>query len=139
MSTIYLRYRNSPTDSWSCVPSVASAFPSFAAGAIPTSSIKLETAPQAVTPCGCPAGSSDDSYLILRACCAPIPLSLESTLMIFLMRYKTATYHEAKFARYGQGGYVAATLSLIEAKEQDGMLHLSFRLAAAIADALTNT
>ena len=139
MTSIYLRYRNSPTDSWSSVPSVASAFPSSAAGAIPTSSIKLVTAPQAVTPCGCSGGSTDDSYLILRARCAPIPIALETALMTFLMQYKTATYHEAKFARYGQGGYVTATLSLIEANEQSGMLELSFRLAAAIGDALTNT
>jgi len=139
MTTLYLRYRNSPTDPWTTVPSVASAFPSLASGVLPAESVKLETAPQSVTPCGCPGTSTDDSYLILRATCAPIPIALETTLLTFLMQYKSATYHEAKFIRYGQGGYVTATLSLIEATERNGMLTLSFRLAAALADALTNT
>ncbi|MDP4198307.1 MAG: hypothetical protein Q8922_04685 [Bacteroidota bacterium] len=139
MIPLYLRYRNSASDPWSTVPSLTGAFPGLAAGSMPISSTTLETAPQAVTPCGCPGASTEDSYLILRANCAPIPLASEASLLTFLMLYKTATYHEAKFTRYGQGGYVSASVSLIEAHEQNGMLQLCFRLAAAISDALTNT
>jgi hypothetical protein len=81
--------------------------------------------------------------LILKASCPPIPLSLEESIITFLINYKTAAYQEAKYspttgAGFGQGGYIAALMSLIEAKERHGTLHLSFRLAAAMSDALTN-
>ena len=139
MTNLYLHHRNSPSDDWTAVPSLVTVFPNSPVGTLPLSSVVIESGPQAVSPCGCSGDSTDDSYLILRVECAPIPLASETTVLSFLIEYKTATYFEAKMTRYGQGGYITATLSHITAEEKNGMLHLSFRLAAALADALTNT
>lgn len=136
MTTLYLHYRNSGGDPWTAVPSLAAAFPTLVSGALPLASIAIETAPEAVTPCGCPGASTTETHLALRAECSPIPLALFTSVITFLNRYKTATYHEAKSAQYGQGVYMTAAISLLEAKESNGMVHLSFRLAAAIADSI---
>ena len=146
MTNLYLRYRALSTDPWTSVPDLTSAFPTLPVGALPMQSITIASEPQAVTPLCCadawlpvPGGSADDTFLILHAACPPIPLVLEASIITFLINYKSAAYHEAQYDRYGQGGYITAALSLIEAKERHGSLHLSFRLAAAMADALTNT
>jgi hypothetical protein len=138
MINLYLHHRHTTGDAWTVVPSLTSVFTNSPAGTLPVSAIEIESGPQLETPCGCP-GSTDDTYLILRVACAPIPLSYEASILTFLMNYKSATYYEAKLSRYGQGGFVTAGLTHIEAKERDGMMHLSFRLAALISDALTNT
>ncbi|MHB8392487.1 MAG: hypothetical protein ACYDBH_23380 [Acidobacteriaceae bacterium] len=146
MTTLSLRYGPATTGPWTSVPDLTSAFPTVPVGALPVQSVTITSEPQEVTPfgCGCdgwlpvPGGSGDDAYLILRVTCPPIPLSLEAGLITFFINYKAASSHEAKYDRYGQGGYVSAPISLIEAKERHGMLHLTFRLAAAMADALAN-
>ncbi|HEX5315451.1 MAG TPA: hypothetical protein VFX22_02275 [Candidatus Kapabacteria bacterium] len=146
MTNLYLQYRALSTDPWTQVPDLTSAFPTLPVGALPMQSITITSEPQSVTPLCCadawlpvPSGSADDSFLILRAVSPPIPLALEASIVTFLINYKSAAYHEAKYDRYGLGGYITALLSLIEAKERHGSLHLSFRLAAAMADALINT
>jgi len=146
MTNLYLQYRASTSDPWTQAPDLTSAFPTLAVGALPMQSITITSEPKAVTPlCGddawlpVPGGSADDTFLILRGSCPPIPLTLEASIITFLINYKSAAYQEVKYDRYGQGGYITAALSLIEAKERHGSLHLSFRLAAAMADALTNT
>ena len=147
MTQLYLQYRVATTDPWTVAPDLTSAFPSLPVGALPMQYVTFASEPQAVTPCGCegqswlpvPGGSGNDTYLILRAATPPIPLALEASILTFLNNYKSAAYQEAKYDRYGQGGYIAAALSLIESKERHGTMHLSFRLAAAMADALTNT
>ncbi len=146
MTNLSLQYRASTSDPWTSVPDLTSAFPSVPVGALPIQSVTLTSEPETVTPgvsefqgwIPVPDGSSDDSYLILHATCPPIPLALEASIMTFLINYKSAVYYEAKYANYGQGGFITASISLIEAKERHGSLHLSFRLAAALADALTN-
>jgi hypothetical protein len=143
MTNLYLQYRASTSDPWTGVPDLTSVFPGLAVGALPAQSITIASGPQTATKCGCPGDSADDSYLILNASCPPMPLSLEESIITFLINYKTAAYHEAKYspvtgAGFGQGGYITALMSLIEAKERNGTLHLSFRLAAAMSDALTN-
>jgi hypothetical protein len=146
MTNLYLQYRASPDDAWTTVPDLTSAFPSVPVGALPVQSVKITSEPESVTPgvsefqewLQVPDDSGADTYLILRATCPPIPLTLEASIITFLINYKNAAYYEAKYANYGQGGFITASLSLIEAKERHGSLHLSFRLAAAMADALTN-
>src|ERR1017187_1363409 len=142
MTNLYLQYRASPSAPWTGVPDLTSLFPGLPVGALPAQTVTISSGPQTATPCGCPGESAVDTYLILHASCPPIPLSLEESIITFLIQYKTAAYQEAKYspvtgAGYGQGGYVTALLSLIEAKERHGTLHLSFRLAAAMSDALT--
>ena len=138
MTNLYLHHRHTTGDAWTVVPSLTTVFPNSPSGTLPITSIEIESGPQLETPFGCP-GSTDDSYLILKVTCAPIPLSYETSILTFLMNYKSATYFEAKMAQYGQGGYVTAGLTHIKSKERYGMMHLSFRLAATISDALTNT
>ncbi len=146
MTTLSLRYSPAAAGTWTSVPDLTSAFPTVPVGALPIQSVAITSEPQAVTPFGCecdgwlpvPGGSGDDGYLILRVTSPPIPLALESSLITFLINYKAAAFHQAKYDRYGQGGYITALASLIEAKERHGMLHLKFRLAASLADALTN-
>jgi hypothetical protein len=146
MTNLYLQYRASTSDPWTAVPDLTSAVPSLPAGALPIQSVTLASEPESVTPgvsefqSWIPVpDSTDDDHLILHATCPPIPIALEASIMTFLINYKSAAYYEAKYASYGQGGFITASLSLIEAKERHGSLHLSFRLAAAMADALTNT
>ncbi len=146
MTNLYLQYRALDTDPWISVPDLTSVFPSLPVGALPIQSVTLASEPESVTPgYSCdqswlpvPGGPSDDSYLILHAACPPIPLGVEASILTFLIHYKSAAYQQAKYANYGQGGFITASLSMIEAKERHGSLHLSFRLAAAMADALTN-
>lgn len=145
MTNLNLHYRALSTDPWTSVPDLTSAFPTLPVGALPMQSISITSEPQAVTPLCCagawlptPSGTGADDNLILRAACPPIPLALEASIITFLINYKTAAYREAKYDRFGLGGYITAALSLIEAKERHGSLLLSFRLAAAMADALTN-
>ncbi|GEM_PF-2059600 len=146
MTYLYLHYRASTGAPWTNVPDLTSAFPAVPLGALPVQQVTIASEPASITPLCCanawlpvPGGSADDAGLILRVQCAPIPLPLEASVVTFLINYKLAALHEAKFVRYGQGGFVDATLSLIEAKERHGMLLLSFRLAATLADALVNT
>ncbi len=146
MTNLYLQYRTSPSDPWTSVPDLTAAFPSVPVGALPIQSVKITSEPESVTPgvsefqewLPFPGDSGADTYLILRASCPPIPLALEASIITFLINYKSAEYQQVKYATYGQGGFITASLSLIEAKERHGSLHLSFRLAAAMADALTN-
>jgi hypothetical protein len=147
MTNLYLQYRASTSDPWISVPDLTAAFPSLPVGALPVRSVKIASEPESITPgvsefqewLPLPGDSGADTHLTLRAMCPPIPLALEASIMTFLINYKNAEYYEAKYTTYGQGGFITASLSLIEAKERHGSLHLSFRLAAAMADALTNT
>ena len=145
MTPLYLQYRASTGDPWTQVPDLTSAFPALTAGTLPVQSITIASEPQAVTPLSyddawlpLPGGTGADDHLILHVSCPPIPLSLEASILTFLINYKSAAYQQIKYDRFGQGGYITATLSLIEAKERHGMLHLSFRLASAMADGLMN-
>jgi hypothetical protein len=147
MTNLSLQYRASTSDPWTSVPDLTSAFPTLPVGALPIQSVTISSEPESVTPgltesqgwLPVPDDSGDDDHLILHPSSPPIPLALEASIMTFLINYKTANYYEAKYANFGQGGFITASLSLIEAKERHGSLHLSFRLAAAMADALTNT
>jgi hypothetical protein len=147
MTNLYLQYRALDTDPWTSAPDLTSAFPSVPVGALPIQSITLASEPESVTPgyssdqswLPVPGGTGADDHLILHAACPPIPLGLEASIVTFLINYKSAAYQQAKYTNYGQGGFITASLSMIEAKERHGSLHLSFRLAAAMADALTNT
>ncbi len=147
MTNLYLQYRASPSDPWISVPDLTGAFPSLPVGALPVQSVKIASEPESVTPgvsefqewLPLPDDSGADTFLILRAACPPIPLALEANIITFLINYKSAEYQQVKYATFGQGGFITASLSLVEAKERHGSLHLSFRLAAAMADALTNT
>ena len=143
MTNLYLHYRTTTSDPWTAAPTLTSAFPSLTSGALPASSITIASEPQVVTPQCCEDGwlpdtSADDGYLALRVSLAPIPLALEATVITFLMNFRQAALHEAKYDRYGQGGYVSAKLSLIKSNEKNGMAYISFRLVAVIPDALTN-
>lgn len=147
MTTLNLQYRNSLSDPWTSIPDLTSVFPSITSGTLPVQTVSQASEPQAVIPgysateswLPAPGGTGADDHLILHVSCPPIPLSFESAIISFLINYKSATYFQIKYPRFGLGGWIAASLSMIEAKERHGMLRLSFRLAASLADALTNT
>ena len=138
MTTLTLRYRALVTDPWTLAPALGTAFPSVATGALPLVTARIASGPATETPCGCPGDSTDDSHLILRLTTAPLPLTLEASILTFLIHYKNAAFHEAKMERFGQGGFVSASLSQIDSRERHGVMHLSLRLAAAMNDTLTN-
>jgi hypothetical protein len=133
---IYLRYKNSPGDPWTVVPSLTSFFPSQPAGSLPVLHARTETAPETVSPCGCGEDSSVDDHYILRIGTTPIPQSAADDILLFLLRYKSAPHHEVKYAGYADGDYLTASLSLIVSKNENGMSEISFRLAAGIGDVI---
>jgi hypothetical protein len=144
MTTLFLRHKTNPGDPWTTVPSLTSAFPSLASGALPVQSVTLASEPEVVTPQCCedgwlPFASADDNCWVLRVKLAPMPLSLALTVITYLLQYRSDAFYEAKYPRYGQGGYVTAKISLIVVREKNGLAHISFRLAATIADSLVNT
>jgi hypothetical protein len=133
---IYLRYKNSPSDPWTEVPSLTSVFPSQPSGSMPVATARLETAPEVVSPCGCGEDSSVDDHYILKISSAPIPQSAANDILLFLLRYKVAPYHEVKYSGYADGFYLGATLSLLVSKNENGMSEISFRMAAPIVDVI---
>ncbi len=143
MTNLFLRYRMTDTDPWTTFPDITSAFPGQPTGSLPVSSTTIASEPLTVEP---GAGgqlylefpTTDDDHLALRVTCPPIPLALATTILTFLMQYRLAPSHEAKHERFGQGGFISASLSLIKAQERNGMLHLEFRLVATMNDALIN-
>jgi len=137
MQSIYLHYKNSPSDPWTVVPSLTSIFPSQPAGSLPVAGARTETDSEITTPCSCPVGDTyTDDHYILRAETAPIPQSAVNAILLFLLRYKMAAYHEVQYAGYASGGFTSAGLSLVVSKNENGMSSVSFRLAAAIADVI---
>src|SRR4051812_45607021 len=113
MITLYLRYRNLTTDLWTEVPSLTSSFPSTVVGALPALSATIETAPQIESLCGCSDTSMSDTYLVTKVECPRMPASLTDTVLLFLLNFKTAAFHEIKMQHFGAGHYVTAELSLL--------------------------
>jgi hypothetical protein len=136
MSPLYLRYKNNAGDPWTDVPSLSSVVPGQAAGSLPLANFKLQTAPQLETACGCPDGSATDDHYIMRPLIAGLPESSAPSVLTFLLNYKLASFHEAKYILYGQGNFMTADLTLLEAREQNGLVNIKFRLAVPIASAV---
>lgn len=136
MAPLYLRYKNNAGDPWTDVPSLTAALPGQATGSLPLADFKLQTAPQLETPCGCPDGSATDDHYIMRPHIAGLPESSSLSILTFLLNYKLASFHEAKYLLYGQGSFMTADLTLLEAREQNGLVHIKFRLAVPLASAL---
>src|SRR5437763_17077555 len=132
MNTIYLRYRNSPSDSWITVPSLTSVLPSQPSGSLPVAGSRTETSPQYVSPCECNDDWSSEDHYALRITVQPIPQSAANAVLIFLLNYKASAYHEAKYASYGSGDFLSAELSHVVAKNENGMSDISYRVAAPI-------
>jgi hypothetical protein len=133
---IYLHYKNSLSDPWTVIPSVTSVFPSQPIGSLPLADVRLQSAPETETPCGCPGGSATDDHYILKAEIAPMPQTAVNNILTFLLRYKMAAYHEVQYSGYASGSFTSAELSLLVSKNENGMSAVSFRLAAAIADVI---
>ncbi len=131
---IYLRYKNSLSDPWIDVPDITSVFPTQPAGSLPVAKAKLQSAPETETPCGCPGGSATDDHYILRAEIALMPQSATNNILLFLLRLKEASYHEAKYSQFASGDFTSVGLSLLDCKNEGGMSAITFRLAAPIAD-----
>ena len=136
MAPLYLRYKQNAGDPWTEAPSLAAVIPGQAAGSVPLADFKLQTAPQAETPCGCPDGSATDDHYIMRPHLAGIPEDAAPAVLTFLLTYKLASFHEAKYSLYGQGNFMSAELTLLDAREQNGLVHIKFRLAVPIASAV---
>ena len=133
---IYLRYRNSPSDPWTDVPDMTSVFPTQPAGSLPVVKVQLQSAPETETPCGCPGDSATDDHYILKAEIAPMPQNAVNDLLLFLLRFKEASYHEVKYAQFVSGDFTTVGLSLLDCRNEGGMSSISFRLAAPIADVI---
>lgn len=133
---IYLRYKNSPGDPWTVIPDVTSIFPAQPTGSLPLAHTKMETAAEVVSPCGCSGDATDDDHYILKAEIKPMAQSAAPEILMYLLNFKSSNYHEVKYARYADGDFLSAKLSLIKCEEQNGMSTLSFRLAAPIVDVI---
>ncbi len=133
---IYLRYKNSISDPWTIVPTLTSVFPTQPTGSLPLSGIKLRSAPERETPCGCPGGSATDDHYILKAEISPMPQSATNNILLFLLRFKQASYHEAQHPQFASGSFTSVGLSLLDCKNENGMGGISFRLAVPIADVI---
>ena len=133
---LYLRYKNSLSDPWTVVPTLTSVFPTQPAGSLPLAGIRLQSAPETETPCGCPGGSATDDHYILKAEVAPMPQSATNAILLFLLRFKQASYHEAQHPQFVSGGFTSVGLSLLDCKNENGMSGIGFRLAVAIADVI---
>src|SRR5687768_8788838 len=129
MSPLYLRYKHNAGDPWTDVPSLSASVPGQAAGSLPLADFKLQTAPELETPCGCPDGSATDDHYIMRPLIAGLPESAAPSVLTFLLNYKLASFHEAKYSLYGQGSFMTAPLTLLDVREQNGLVHIKFRLA----------
>src|SRR5947209_7500348 len=134
MNITYLRYRNSPSDSWITIPSLTSILPSQPSGSLPVTGSRTETSPQYVSPCVCNDDWSSEDHYALRISVQPIPQSAANGILLFLLRYKAAAYHEVKYSGYVAGDFLSAELSHVVAKNENGMSEISFRVAAAIAE-----
>jgi len=133
---LYLRYRNSPSDPWTAIPDITSVFPTQPSGSLPVAETRLQTAPETETPCGCPGDPATEDHYILKAEIAPMPQSATNDLLLFLLNFKQATYHEVKYSQYGSGDFLSAGLSLLNCKNEGGMSAIAFRLATPIADVI---
>jgi len=136
MTPLYLRYKNNVSDPWTDVPSLTSVVPGQATGSLPLANFKLQTAPQLETPCGCPDGSATDDHYIMRPLIAGLPENTTPSILTFLLNYKLASFHEARYLLYGQDTFMTADLTLLEAREQNGLVTIKFRLATPITNAL---
>ncbi len=136
MTPIYLRYKNAPTDPWTVVPTLTSVFPSQPSGSMPLSEVRMRSAPEIEAPCGCAGDSATDDHYILHAEIAPMPQSAVSDILMFLLRFKEASYHEAQYANYASGSFLTVGLSLVDCRNINGMSTASFRLAAPIAEVI---
>ncbi len=132
MSPLYLRYRNTPSDPWTEVPSLTSVIPSQAVGSLPLEKLSFATEPAMTSTCGCSDASANDDHYILHAGIAALPQSASLPISAFLLAYKQATYHEAKYDRYGTGYYITSDLTLYKCKEESGMSRMSFRLGSPL-------
>jgi len=133
---LYLRYKNSLSDPWTVVPSLTSVFPTQPSGSVPLSGIRLQSAPETETPCGCPGGSATDDHYIMKAEIAPMPQSATNAILLFLLRFKEASYHEAQHPQFVSGGFTSVGLSLLNCENENGMSEISLRLAVSIADVI---
>ena len=133
---IYLRYKNSPSDPWTVIPSVTSVFPTQPAGSLPIAEARMQSAPETETPCGCPGGSATDDHYTLKAEIVAMPQSAVSSILLFLLRFKQASYHEVQYSQFAGGGFTSVGLSLLDCKNENGMSTIAFRLAAPIADVI---
>ncbi len=133
---LYLRYKNSPSDPWIVLPTVTSVFPTQPSGSLPIAELRLQSAPETETPCGCPGGSATDDHYILKAEVAPMPQSAVNNLLLFLLRFKQAAYHETQHPQFASGGFTSVGLSLLDCENKNGMSGISFRLAVPIADVI---
>ena len=82
---LYLRYKNSISDPWTVVPTLTSVFPTQPSGSLPLAQLRLQSAPETETPCGCPGGSAIDDHYILKVEVAPMPQSAVNNLLLFLL------------------------------------------------------
>jgi len=131
---LYLRYKNLPTDPWTVVPSLSSVFPSQPIGSLPIKDVRMMSAPETETSCGCAGDSTTDDHYILRAEINPMPQTATSPILLFLLRFKEATYREVQYLYYASGSFTTVELSLLDCKANNSMSEISFRLAAPIAD-----
>jgi hypothetical protein len=136
MTPLYLRYRNSLTDPWITVPSLTAYYPGLPVGSVPLDTMLLASEPQYVTPCGCAITSSTEDHFALYATLTGLPQAAMPSLAQFLLRYKSATYHEALHSLFAGGGFVSSELTLLDVKNQNGNSTIGFRLAAAITDVI---
>ncbi len=135
-SMLYLRYRNTLSDTWTEVPLLTTVYPGQPLGSVPAETLRLYSTTEFETPCGCPETMTTEDRYALRATLKPLPQASMPGLAKFLLRYKQANYHEALHPLFGDGVYYSAQLSLLNIKQENSLSTIEFRLAAMIVDVI---
>ena len=135
---VYLRYRATTGDPWTIVPPLILSSPPTPSGAIPVAKAEIETgvefesAPNMLV-------SSDitptalDNFLALKIETSSLIKSESDLLLAFLIAYKNAALHEAKYLGYLTSDFVTASIGRIRLTPKNGSFLVSFRLASQIS------
>jgi hypothetical protein len=135
---LYLHYRATTSDPWIGLPLLTLSSPATPAGALPAAHTTIETGIEALPPNNC-LFSSDltptqyDNYLALRITTPGLMKAEADILLQFLINYKNAALHEAKYPGYLTSDFVTATIGNIKLIGEHGSFQLSFRLASQIS------
>jgi hypothetical protein len=118
---LYLRYRISESDDWT-------------ERSFDIRSVRLQSSAEDVTPCGCAAESPNETHYAMLTSLPPMPQTGINDLLLFLLNFKQADFHQTKHELYVEGEYVTASLSLLDVKMLKNVAEISFRLAAPLSE-----
>jgi hypothetical protein len=135
---VYLRYRATTGDPWIVVPPLILSSPPTPTGAIPVARAEIETGVEFESASNMLVSSDItptalDNFLALRIESSALINTESNLLLAFLIAYKSAPLHEAKYLGYLTSDFVTASIGRIRLAPKNGSFHVSFRLASQIS------